>query len=366
MYELRSLEDIEDLVFGTTVMGTGGGGDPEEGLRLLMDAINKNMTFKILSVDEIPLESIIVSPYHIGTIAPTAKSRKPVVIENPIREAFKRMERILDRKISGVIACELGGANTAVSLYIGALMDLPIIDGDLLGRAAPELHQCTVHIEGVHMYPSVIVSETGNVVIVERYADINDYESIARHLSVLSGKSVAVIDTPLNTDVLRRVAIHGSISLCKDIGKTFRRALGSRVDPVEAIVRRLDGWLVFRGVVSKYVWEDKGGFLIGEVLVNGIDEYHDKKLKTWIKNEHIFAWINDKPLIMPPDLIIFLDSFGKPITNTKLKEGLKVNVIAAKAPEIWRTPKGLELFGPRHFGFNYNYVPVENLIHGNF
>jgi DUF917 family protein len=28
---------------------------------------------------------------------------------------------------------------------------------------------------------------------------------------------------------------------------------------------------------------------------------------------------------------------------------------------MWRTPKGIAVFGPRHFGFDLDYVPIEQL-----
>jgi hypothetical protein len=65
---------------------------------------------------------------------------------------------------------------------------------------------------------------------------------------------------------------------------------------------------------------------------------------------------------MPPDLIMFLDKSGYGVTNDSLKQGLEVSVIASKAPEVWRSEKGLKLFGPRHFGLDYDYTPVEALI----
>ena len=74
------------------------------------------------------------------------------------------------------------------------------------------------------------------------------------------------------------------------------------------------------------------------------------------------AWRDGKPIVMPPDMIMFLREDGEPITNTELKEGDQVIVVAARAPEVWRCEKGLELFGPRHFGFDYDYVPVEELV----
>ena len=46
------------------------------------------------------------------------------------------------------------------------------------------------------------------------------------------------------------------------------------------------------------------------------------------------------------------------------KLGLEVSVLAARAPDVWRTQRGLELFGPKHFGFDYTYVPVERNLTG--
>ena len=47
--------------------------------------------------------------------------------------------------------------------------------------------------------------------------------------------------------------------------------------------------------------------------------------------------------------------------NNALEDGAAVSVLAWRAPAPWRTPAGLALFGPRHFGFDLDYVPVETL-----
>jgi len=40
---------------------------------------------------------------------------------------------------------------------------------------------------------------------------------------------------------------------------------------------------------------------------------------------------------------------------------MKVTVIGVRAEKIWRTSRGIKLFGPRHFGFDFDYVPIEKL-----
>lgn len=361
MYKISSIEMAEDLVQGAAVLGTGGGGDPNEGLKLLKDALEAGKTLEIIGLDELP-EGIVVTPYYIGTIAPTAKTRKPIKITDPMATAFESMEKILGEKIGAVVACEIGGLNTPIALAIGAKMGIPMVDGDLMGRAGPELHQCTVHIFDVPMYPSVLVTETGNVVIIERYADIDDYESMARYVSTLAGRFVAAVDTPLTREAANKVIIKGTITKCIEIGRAIREAEAGRENPVDMVVKALNGWKIFEGVVERYTWRDERGFLIGDAIVRGEGEWSGHELKSWMMNEHIMAWRDEKPIVMPPDLIAFLRDDGRAITNTQLKESMKVHVIAAKAPEVWRTPRGLELFGPRHFGFDIDYVPVEELV----
>ncbi|HIQ10605.1 MAG TPA: DUF917 family protein, partial [Pyrodictium sp.] len=75
MFSLTSRRDIEDLIRGATILGTGGGGDPKEGLKLLDEALKLRGRIDIVKLDELPRDSIIVVPYFVGTIAPTAKTK---------------------------------------------------------------------------------------------------------------------------------------------------------------------------------------------------------------------------------------------------------------------------------------------------
>ncbi len=363
--EITSLEEAKNLVLGATILGTGGGGDPKEGLQMLEEVLSKGKTIKLASLDEIPSNQIIVSAYHVGSIAPGLKTRKPVRIGDPVRKAIEEIEGITGRKVGAIVASEIGGGNTPVALKIASELDIPAIDGDLLGRAAPELHQCTVHIFGYPMYPAAIVTETGNIVLVKEYADIDDYESIARYISVLGGRYCSVVDTPLSIEKARNAVVPGTITLSINLGRIVNEAKKRGEDPVVKAVEALGGWIIFEGIVKEYNWRNEGGFLKGEAVIDGTGRYVGHNLRTWIMNEHIMVWRDNNPIVMPPDLMSLLTPQGDPVTNTELKEGMKVIAIAAKAPEVWRTEKGLEYFGPKHFGFDYEYVPVEKLVEEN-
>ena len=85
-------------------------------------------------------------------------------------------------------------------------------------------------------------------------------------------------------------------------------------------------------------------------------------LEIHVKNENIAAfWSYGEPAVLPPDLI-FMNEDGWGVVNSELEEGMKVSVIAAPAPLQWRTEAGLAIMGPRHFGFDLDYIPVEVLL----
>jgi DUF917 family protein len=362
MFKLQRNDDVENLVVGATILGTGGGGNPQTGRTTLESDLAAGRNLRVIALDEIDDDALVVSPYYVGSVAPGAMEPKAKVIQDPFKAGFEFLERYFKLKIAGTVASELGGGNTPAALHVAAQLDIPLVDGDLLGRAGPELHQSTAHLFGASMAPSVVVSESGNVVFIERYASIDDYEAIARYASVIANGHAAVIDTPLTKPAASKVVIKGTISKSIAVGKAVREAQRKGGDAIEAAKRAINGWLIFKGKVEKYDWRDEKGFLLAEATLGGIDRWAGKRLRSWIKNEHIFAWIDEKPAVMPPDMIIFLDSSGYGVTNTVLERGLEVSVLAAKAPDVWRTPKGLELFGARHFGFDYTYVPVEELV----
>ncbi|PSO05722.1 hypothetical protein B9Q13_01060 [Candidatus Marsarchaeota G2 archaeon ECH_B_SAG-G16] len=353
------VKEAQWLVEGATILGVGGGGDPEAGLNSnLFCNVEKSLFFWSLEVND---NDLLVSPYYVGSVA-KRKVSKTQTIEEPFVEAISIIERFFGKKVGATVPSEIGGGNTAAALAIASQLDIPTVDGDLMGRAGPELHQSTIHIFGIPPTPTAIVSESGNKVLVEATSSVDDYESIARHISVISGGHAAVVDTPLTKELAKKCVIPNTLSLCIQLGMVREQSEEKGKDPVQAVVSKLkNGKVIFKGVVSKYKWEDKAGFLFGEATLEGVGEWRSHTLKSWIKNEHIFAFLDDKPYVMPPDLYTFVTPRAKGITNDALKEGMEVVVIGASAPEIWRSEAGLKLFGPRHFGFDYDYVPFEKL-----
>ena len=55
---------------------------------------------------------------------------------------------------------------------------------------------------------------------------------------------------------------------------------------------------------------------------------------------------------------------GEGFTNTVIDAGHRVAVVGIKGLEAFRSERGLAGAGPRHFGFDIDYVPIEKLMEG--
>jgi len=363
MVRILKEEDVNNLIIGATILGTGGGGDPKEGLRTLMDDINSGRKLELAEASELDPESLVICAYFCGSIAaPEEKEKRLVFNERCMMKGLRIMEKRLGRRISAIIPTEIGGGNTAVALHLASILGVPTLDGDQVGRSAPELNQSSYIIHGIKAVPSIILDPCGNIVVVEDYVDVSSYESIARSLAVAFGGFVLVMDSPVAVKEAERVAVNNTVSRAINLGEAIMKAKEYGKNPVEAAVDFLDGFKVFSGFIMNHSLKVKQGFLVGEVEIKGTDEWKGSIFRIWVKNENIIGWKDGKVAVMPPDLICLIDENGYGITNSEVKIGMKVNVIGARAPEIWRTEKGLELFGPRHFGFDYDYIPIENLL----
>ena len=63
-----------------------------------------------------------------------------------------------------------------------------------------------------------------------------------------------------------------------------------------------------------------------------------------------------------PDLICILEAeTAEPITTEGIRYGQRVKVMVVSTPDIMRTPEALAVFGPRAFGLDHEFTPIEQL-----
>jgi len=85
-------------------------------------------------------------------------------------------------------------------------------------------------------------------------------------------------------------------------------------------------------------------------------------LRLEIQNENLVALRDGRVVASTPDVISVLDSqTAEAIGTERIRYGQRVSVIGFASDSIWRSARGLEVAGPRAFGYDFPYVPVEDL-----
>jgi DUF917 family protein len=371
---LRTLTDVEDFVRGCTFMGTGGGGDPKKGVASLKKLLDEGKEIKWVDADIIGDDDWTVCPFLMGSIAPLTEEtkermsffglHKPVYDNTGIlAKAMSELAAFQGVELSAVIPIELGGANTPGGVAAGLTLGLKVVDGDYTGRAIPEAQQTTPYLAEKPMWPITSIDEWGNVVVIRDAINYLMAERIGKMISAaafgLSGDAGFLIP---GKD-MKQVVVRGTLTKCLKIGGAIREARERGDDAVKEVTDMLDGWVVMRGMVTKKEWDDRDGYYWGYHTIRGEREYDGVDLKIWFKNENHVSWRNGKPFVTSPDMIIVVDEkTGEPYTNTEIAEGMKVAVICLKAVPQFRTERGVGILGPKYFGFNIEYEPVEELL----
>ncbi|HEY7031978.1 MAG TPA: DUF917 domain-containing protein [Thermomicrobiales bacterium] len=353
---LLDKQQIEDVAIGSAVLGTGGGGDPYLGKLASQRAIDEYGPLKLVTVDDLPDETLVVFPFGIGSPVPFLER---ITIDDDVMYAYRAMTRYLGREIGAMMSIEIGGMNSVVPFAVAARLGLPVIDGDCMGRAFPEIQLVTLTMYGHKAAPLAVADEHGNVTIVDT---IDNFwaERIARPVAVEMGAISGGVGFPITVGELREAAVLGTVTLVERIGAAIREAQRAHRDPVKAVTTTTGGFRVFGGRIVDVSRRTERGWALGETRIAGLDEYAGREMTVRFQNEHLVAMERGEVIISVPDLIAILDTErGEPITTENLRYGFRVTVVGIPCDAKWRTPAGLELAGPHHWGYDVEYVPVE-------
>jgi hypothetical protein len=349
-------ENVVDIALGAAVLGTGGGGDPYIGKLMGISAIQEFGPVTLLSLDEIDDDALIVPTAMMG--APTVMVEK-LPKGDEIIKAFHALERYLGRKITATMSAEAGGLNSVTPLTVAARLRIPMVDCDGMGRAFPELQMVTATLYGVSSTPFAIGDEKGNSAILNT---VNNRwtETFSRSITIDMGCAAMIACYPTTGKELKEWAVPDTMTLVESIGRTIREARESKANVVETVRKAVGGFEIFKGKIVDVQRRTEKGFAKGEAVLDGVNQYDSQTLKLQFQNENLMAEVDGEIVVSVPDLITLLDTeIGEPITTENLRYGFRVTVLGIPCNEKWRTPEGLELVGPRYFGYDIDWVPVE-------
>ncbi len=368
---LQTLQDCQDLLEGTLWMGTGGGGSFEEGIAKLSQALEDGLSLGWVEIDDIPDDVWTVTVGLHGSIAPLSQETLREIASNGLTEisewylvkAVRELGEFLGHDFKCLVSPELGPDSVAASLAAGACLGIPVVDGDYIGRAVPEETQSTYCLYGKQSNLFAGVDRWGNTILVKHAVNTHALERIAKMLAVASYGDIAIATTPLVAEEMKEILVRGTLTRCLKIGRAIRLARDSGQDPINAGLEIVGGWRLFEGTVIGLETDDRDGYFFGTVHFQGTGDYQGQTFDVWFKNENQVSWLNGSPWVCSPDLVslVYKES-SRGIYNADIKEGDQVVAIGIKGVPGFRTEHGLNLAGPRHYGFDIEYVPIEELM----
>jgi len=372
MTTLRTDQEIRDFVRGCTFMGTGGGGDPTDGVAWLDAARADGFEITWTAPGNIADDTWTACPFLMGSIAPiTDEAKRKMKHLGLSKERYKSIQaesiRLLEKhmnvKVEAIVAIELGGSNTPGAVAAAARLGIPIVDGDYTGRAIPEIPQTTPYLNDLPLWPISSVDNYGNLCVITESVGYEMAERMGKFLAASSFGLAGQAGFLFHGSDMKKAIIPGTLSDCLRIGRSIRESQDAGRDPVRELVETLKGWLLFEGKVSKKEWEDKEGYYWGTHTIEGQGDFADSEFRIWFKNENHVSWLNGNTYVTSPDMINVVDRrTGEPYANSQIEEGQEVAVIGLRAVEQFRSPKGIDILGPRHFDFEIDYTPIEDLV----
>jgi DUF917 family protein len=357
------LEHLDDLALGSVFLATGGGGDPHVPQLIAEQAMRRYGPVQVIAPDTLDDDALIVAIGGVG--APTVSLELLPSVDDAAR-TLDAFEKHVGRKVDAVVSFEIGGGNSLIPLVAAAGKGIPVVDGDGMGRALPEAQMMSYAIAGVDPTPAVAYDYAGNITTFST-SSTPVYERHIRSLTMASGGMITTAEHPMSGSQLKGSIIPGTLSYSIELGQTLRENRGSADDLLAPLQSIFKGSIygecrkLFTGKVTDKATTITGGYDVGEATIESFSG-NGPTLSISIKNEYLLARLDGKVVASVPDLIIIVDfETSSPINAERLRYGQRVAVFAVGCPQFYRSPKALRVVGPRCFGFDLDYVPLEEI-----
>ncbi|OCF31991.1 hydantoinase [Kwoniella heveanensis BCC8398] len=397
--------DIEWIATGCYILGTGGGGNPHGIYLAIRELMRKGSIVRVVDINTLDQDKVVM--YGGGIGSPEVASEK--LVSGKIGDTARALLRFMNMDNLGAMAAvEIGGGNGMVAMLSGSSSDLnvPIIDGDFMGRAYPTGWQTTVNVyaeddQATMVLPSLMDSGDGTQMLLTKAKHYKDVDNVLRAACMEMGTSASVVARPLTKPQSERALIRNTVSQSWRIGRAV--ALANRqgnIDNIgQVLVDALGGpeasRVLFEGKIVHVGRRLHKGHSYGEIEIHalaGIDAISEPEntrtrfkgvmksesklplvhaeatVSVPFKNENLLAEhiVDGQTEVVcgVPDLISVLDAQnGTALGTPEYKYGLRVIVIGITAAPQWTdTARGLELGSLSAFGYDIPYRPLGRYV----
>ncbi|MET8483917.1 DUF917 domain-containing protein [Streptomyces tendae] len=330
---------VPALAAGATLLGSGGGGEVATGALLLSREL-AGAPVPLLSAAAPAPDTLVV---HAGLVGAPDVLAERLADPDDFAHAVRTAAEVAGGSAGAVGVIEIGGLNAVVA---AARLGLPLVDGDLMGRAFPRIDQTVAAVAGVDPAPLVLVGPGGDTVVV-RECSRRLAERLLRANVLALGGAAALAVHPLPAARLAAIGVRGSVSACLRLGDRLLTARDAGGTP-EGLAEALGAELLAAGRVEEIVprqdltpgWATLTDGRTGAVVrVDLLDEY-------------LAVTVDGVTRAAAPQIIAAVDPSGRrPLRADQLRTG--GHLILLHLPPLHTWPSDAEpLVGPLAFGLD--------------
>lgn len=358
MTEMRpvELDELTSLATGAWILGAGGGGNPYHSWLNLRELYRAGARVELVDPEALADDDWIAVVSSMGApLVGEERLQDPATAAKPVR----MMEEHLGVSFRAIMSLEIGGSNALQPFLAAAMMSLPVVDGDCMGRAFPEAQMTSFAIGDLRCYPLALADVRDNAVIVSRAASWKWMERLSRKVCTEVGSVAATCKAPRTGLEVKNWGILYTTTKAIGLGEVVRSARKRHDDPVAALLEAEGGKSLFRGKVRDVKRRTTEGFLRGAAEIEGLDSHRGHRFRLEFQNEFAIGAEDGVVRVMVPEIICVIDTLtGEAVGTEMLRYGQRVTVVALPAPPLLLTEKGLEHVGPRAFGYDLEFQSV--------
>jgi DUF917 family protein len=355
---------LEPLAVGAGILGTGGGGSPYFNKTYAVQLLQNGGEVPVVPVTELADDAVVAPTGGVG--APTVGIER-LKEGRELYRALRALEQYTGAPATHMISAEIGGGNAISPIIVAIQAGLPVVDGDGMGRAFPELQMDTFSIYGVPPTPMAISDVRGHVAVFDHIDDARDLERYARTATIQMGGGTGSAGPLMSGADIRRAAVPGTLSFAVALGEAVLDARRRHEHPVDAALTISGGTLLFTGKITDVDRRFVAGFARGHLTLDGTGADTGRSFAVDFQNENLIATDETgEVLCSVPDLICVVEAeTAEPISTETLRYGLRVAVLGIPAPRLIATPEALEVVGPAAFGYpDVTYRPLPGVYGG--
>lgn len=315
----------EMAVLGGAVLGGGGGGKLETGLRLGQLAVELGEA-TLVELDSLPPQANLVALATFSASAVEEPSYRP----RYYNLAIELLAANTGVEIAGLVNCGSGAVNTLVGWAQAALLGTPLVDVVFDQSAHPSAVMGLIErgIEDGGPLPVAIVSDDQRsgqrLEIFSRGASQLLVRMLQQDVAG-SGRNFALTIGPFSPRWIREQGSLHLVSRAVDIGRAMIRAADDGGQATaDAVARALGGQVIAFGAITGIMWQGAGSRAYGVIHLR---DQENRPLELVFWHRYIALDVAGRRVATFPDLIVTLGAKGTPLSGEEVCKGQEVYVV---------------------------------------